>query len=193
MLDWWVGWLHGNTATAKTIDQPRTRSKGERPCKAGRRRPRAKPLSFALPLLLSQLRQPLFLFRLTGSFASLHFSLVRFLSRSHFRSMYPLPILRLHVRHVTRGYVTSNLPSCTAYIENCRLTYRERGYQRAHPAFRSTLGPGEKRDRVRKQGRIDLIRLTMIRYRLRGKPNVRAYDYFSRSREKKNIFFRFGR
>lgn len=51
----------------------------------------------------------------------------------------------------------------------------------------------EKRDRVRKQGRIDLIRLTMIRYRLRGKPNVRAYDYFSRSREKKNIFFRFGR
>lgn len=132
-----VGWLaarqHGN------CEDDRTRSKGERPCKAGRRRPRAKPLSFALPLLLSQLRQPLFLFRLTGSFASLHFSLVRFLSRSHFRSTYPLPILRLHVR---RGYVTSNLPSCTAYIENCRLTYRERGYQRAHPAFRSTLRPG---------------------------------------------------
>lgn len=46
----------------------------------------------------------------------------------------------------------------------------------------------EKRDRVRKQGRIDLIRLTMIRYRLRGKPNVRAYDYFSRY-VKRKIFF----
>lgn len=189
MLDWWVGWLHGNTATAKTIDQPRTRSKGERPCKAGRRRPRAKPLSFALPLLLSQLRQPLFLFRLTGSFASLHFSLVRFLSRSHFRSTYPLPILRLHVR---RGYVTSNLPSCLYRKLSSHLS-------RAWLPTRASCIPIysgawiEKRDRVRKQGRIDLIRLTMIRYRLRGKPNVRAYDYFSRSREKKNIFFRFGR
>lgn len=78
LLGWWVGWLHGNTATAKTIDQPRTRSKGERPCKAGRRRPRVKPLSFALPLLLSHTSStsvPLSPHCLARSLASLHFSL----------------------------------------------------------------------------------------------------------------------